>query len=98
MQGLAVVRPRTEDPSRLGGIPVAMDELQKIIHGLDELTFGLRSRLSPVLRDDDQALLARNSSAPETPRAPLEHQLRLCGDELQEILANVDYILKHLEV
>lgn len=86
------------DPSKPGGILIAVDELQRITHGLEELTIGLRGRLSPVLRDDNQTRLDSASSTPDPPRAPLEHQLRLVGRELQEISANLDYILKHLEV
>lgn len=86
------------DSSRPGGIPIAIDELQKITHGLEELTICLRSRLLPVLREDNSAKVDNNSNAPDPIGSPMEHQLRLLGRQLQLISANVDDILKHLEV
>jgi len=88
-----------EDPSKPGEILIAMDELQKTTHELEKLTNRLRGRLTPVLRDDDRARLdPKSSSTPEPPRSPLDSKLRLIGSELRIISANMDNILKLLEL
>lgn len=96
MQGMGLGLP--VDESRPGGVLTATDELQKIVHGLEEQTIGLRSRLLPVLRDDNTTRYDQNPNTPEPPRSPLENQLRNIGHQLQIISANIDDILKRLEM